>query len=121
MGTKGTLILRAETEAFLFEEGDARRAAHRPSRWRSRARGPALDASESQAADAAAARTAAAAPGPRPRIDRLAPYRLEISRLLLGGPHGQAPAPAGRSRAIHSAKACILANEAVEKKTRLAV
>src|SRR4029453_6903756 len=51
MGTKGTLILKRETEAYLFEEGDEHKAT--AVEVAAKAAGPALQASESRAVDAA--------------------------------------------------------------------
>src|SRR5262249_54333635 len=51
LGTKGTLILKHESEAYLFEEGAEHKAP--AVEVTSKAAGPALEASESRAADAA--------------------------------------------------------------------
>src|SRR4029453_10417289 len=106
-GTKGTLILRGEADAFLFDEGTGQPAATGIG-VATRAGGPApgaggraLEASESRVADAAgksagATTTAAGA-------DRLVAYRNEISsfcttvrtgRPLAGGP-ARAVGPGG--------------------------
>ncbi len=97
LGTKGTLILRAETEAFLFEEG-ARGAPPTGLEVALKGSGPALEASESRVADAAAGSTAPGA-GAAPRIDRLAPYRLEISGFCSAVRTGR-PLACGPERAI---------------------
>jgi hypothetical protein len=117
LGTKGTLILRGETEAFLFEEGK-RGAPPTGVEVALKGTGPALEASESRANDAAAGSTRG--PAAAPRIERTVPYRLEVSGFCSAVRTGQ-PLRCGPERAIHSARACIRANEAVASKTRLAV
>ena len=103
-GTKATLILRGETEAYLFDEG----GGERPTTVdvTPKGSGPALDASESGAPE---------------KIERVAAYRLEVSGFCASIRTGKALL-CGPDRAIGSAKACIRAAEAVEKKaTRLSV
>ena len=72
-GTKGTLILQGEAEAYLFDEAGARAATG--IEVSPRGAGPALEASESRVADAAG--RSATATGER--ADRLAAYKAEIS------------------------------------------
>ena len=50
----------------------------------------------------------------------MAAYRLEVSGFCAAVRTGK-PLAGGPERAVGSAKACIRANEAVEKKTRLTV
>jgi predicted dehydrogenase len=116
-GTKGTLIMQGETEAYLFEEGSG--AARQPTSIEVAAKssGPALEASESRAADAAGRQQTATAATPT-TAERLSSYRLEISGFCASVRTG-APLACGPERASHSAKACIRAWEAVEKKTRI--
>jgi predicted dehydrogenase len=114
-GTKGSLILRGEAEAYLFEEeGDA------PPTTRIEVTpggGPALEASESRTADAAGRSVGpGAAAGGNP--DRLAAYRNEISSFC-GAVRVGAPLACGPDRAYHSAAACLRAFEAVARRTRL--
>ena len=112
MGTKGTLILKGETEVYLFTEGDGA-----PTGVEVAAKGAAaLDASESRAADAAGSSRSSVPE----QIDRLASYRLEVSGFCSAVRVGK-PLLCGPERAIHSAKACILANEAVGTRTRLTI
>jgi predicted dehydrogenase len=116
-GTKGTLILRGEADAFLFDEGTGQPAAT-GIEVTPRAGGPALEASESRVADAAgksagATTTAAGA-------DRLVAYRNEISSFCTTVRTGR-PLACGPDRAIGSARACITAFEAVEQKGRLPI
>jgi predicted dehydrogenase len=114
-GTKGTLILRGEAEAYLFSEGSA--DAHATTiEVAPKAGGPALEASESRTADAAGS----ASKSTTDTTDRLVSYRNEISSfcsaIRLGTPVACGPEPAS-----HSALACIRAFEAVEHKARLPV
>jgi predicted dehydrogenase len=118
-GTKGTLILRGETEAYLFEEGAP---AGTPARATGVAvapkAGPAGSASESRAADAAGAgRGASTAAGGG---DRNAAYRMEVSGFC-GAIRTGAPLLCGPERALGSARACIAGFEAIEKRTRVEI
>ena len=118
-GTKGTLIMQGETEAYLFDEGNA--AAPRPTNIEvtPRGNGPALEASESRAADAAGRQQTATAATPT-TTERLSSYRNEISGFCASVRTG-APLACGAERASHSAIACIRAWEAVDKKTRVVI
>jgi predicted dehydrogenase len=119
-GTKGTLIMQGETEAFLFEEGNGSRQATNIE-VTPRGSGPALDASESRAADAAGRQQSAVTPGAgTTTAERLSSYRLEISGFCASVRTG-APLACGPERASHSAKACIRAWEAVDKKSRVTI
>ena len=115
-GTKGTLILRHERDALLFDEGsEAARATSIEVSPKNA--GPALDASESRSAEAAGSFKS----GAPEKIERVAAYRLEVSGFCASIRTGK-PLLCGPDRAIGSAKACIRAAEAVEKKaTRLSV
>jgi predicted dehydrogenase len=115
-GTKGTLILRGEIEAFLFEEGApsgvVTGVAVAP---RSE---PAGTASESRAADAAGAgRGAGTASGGG---DRLAAYRYQVNGFC-GAVRTGAPLKCGPRRALESARACIAGFEAIESKARIGI
>ena len=114
MGTKGTLILRNETEALLFDEGAGNRATG--IEVSAKTGGAALDASESRAADATST-SRSVAPG---TVDRPSATRQEISRFC-EAVRVHRPIACGPERAMHSARACILANQAIEKKTYLRV
>jgi len=120
MGTKGTLILRAETEAFFYPEGDAAHATAVEVAAKT-AGGAALDASESKPAT-----QSSTAVGPTPgagggeSAERGIASRNEISRWAAAIRTG-APLLCGPERAIHSAKACIVANEALKTNQRLKV
>jgi predicted dehydrogenase len=113
-GTKGTLILKGETEAYLFEEGGGARPTG--IEVTGGGNGPVLEASESRTADAAGRSGA----GTASTGDRLASYRHEISGFCATIRTG-APLGCGPDKAIGSALACIRAYEAIEQKTRLAV
>jgi predicted dehydrogenase len=118
-GTKGTLILQGEAEAYLFDEGGEPAATG--IEVSPKGAGPALEASESRVADAAGRRaTSASASGSGDRADRLAAYRSEISGFCSAIRVGR-PLLCGPDRAIHSAAACIRADEAVQQKARLLV
>jgi len=119
MGTKGTLILRAETEAFFYPEGDAAHATAVEVAAKT-AGGAALDASESKPAT-----QSSTAVGPTPTAggestERGIASRNEISRWAAAIRTG-APLLCGPEKAIHSAKACIVANEALKTNQRLKV
>jgi predicted dehydrogenase len=126
-GTKGTLILQGEAEAYLFEEGNGAAVAKSTGiEVTGKAAGPALEASESRIADAAGrSRTPAAgstsgaggANGSGDRLDRLAAYRNEISAFCASVRTGS-PLLCGPDRAVHSARACIAADRATDTKTR---
>lgn len=114
-GTKGTLVLRGEAEAYLFPEGsDAPQATS--IEVSPKASGPALEASESRTADAAGRSVS----GTADRTDRLAAYRSEISSFCAAVRTGS-PLACGPERALHSATACIRANEALAQRARLPV
>ncbi len=122
-GTKGTLIMQGEAEAYLFDEGSKKPPTN--IEVSAKGSGPALEASESRIADAAGRQqvgTAAAGGGGNGegRLDRLAAYRNEISGFCSAVRTG-APVACGPDRAIHSAAACIRAFDAVEQKTRLTI
>jgi hypothetical protein len=112
MGTKGTLILRGETEAYLFEEGDAKATSIEVT---AKSTGPVLDASESRIADAAGRRAAGTGGA---GVDRLASYRMEVSGFC-SAVRVNRPLNCGPERAFHSARACIAAHEAMETKARV--
>jgi predicted dehydrogenase len=115
-GTKGTLILRGEAEAYLFDEGTGAPSAT-GIEVTPKAGGPALEASESRVADAAGRSVGASSAGGT-NVDRLAAYRNEISGFCATIRTGK-PLLCGPDRAIGSARACLTAFDAVEKKTRL--
>jgi predicted dehydrogenase len=118
-GTKGTLIMRAETEALLFHEGDAGHATAVETAARTPG-APALDASESKPASMTSTAPAGARPTGGESVERGIASRNEIAQWAAAVRTG-APLLCGPEKAIHSAKACIVANEAIQKKQRLTV
>ena len=113
-GTRGTLVLRGETEAYLFEEGGGARPTG--IEVSAASSGPVLEASESRVAEAAGRSTSATSGGG----DRLASYRHQISGFCSTIRTGT-PLRCGPDKAIGSAVACIRAYEAIEQKARLTV
>lgn len=124
-GTKGTLLVRNETEALLFEEGSA--AARQTGVQVSPREGAAAaEASETRPGSTAAASKAGAAgmttksATPTGAATRPPATRQEISRFC-AAVRGGAPVACGPVEAMHSARACIRGNEAIQKKKRLDV
>jgi predicted dehydrogenase len=113
-GTKGTLLLKGEAEAYLFEEGGSARPTG--IEVTAASSGAVLEASESRTADAAGQSQSATATGG----DRLAAYRHEISAFCAAVRTG-APLACGPDKAMGSAVACLRAFDAIEQKTRLSV
>ena len=111
-GTKGTLILKRESEAMLFAEGE-RGAAATSLELASKSSAPVLESSETQAPTASVAQ-----PGSGGTFERRAGNIREIQGFCSAIRVGK-PLQCGPDRAIESAKACILANQAALKKTRL--
>ncbi len=102
MGTKGTLIMRKETESFFFPEGDAAKPTNIEVTPRT---GNALvDASESRIADASGGghnRTVVSQTGSPDKFDRVIAYRNEINAfcasIRTGAPLNVGPAKASGS------------------------
>jgi predicted dehydrogenase len=117
-GTKGTLILRGETEAYLFEEGAPPGEAKATGvEVAPKGKGPVGEASESRIADAAGA---ARGPGGVSAMDRLSAYRYEVGGFC-GAIRTGSPLRCGPERGMGSARACLAAWEAIEKKTRVTI
>ena len=117
-GTKGTLILKGEIEAYLFEEGAPTGVPKATGVAVAPKAGPAGAASESRAADAAGAgRGVGTASG---GADRLAAYRYEVDGLC-GAVRTGAPLKCGPERALASARACLAGWDAVETKARVEI
>ncbi len=108
LGTKGTLILSAESEAYLFHEGEDGGAAMSVTPKTGNA---ILDASASRVASASGGTDGTKATSLA--ADSLNPYRLEISHFCAAVRTG-IPLLCGPERAQHSAAACIHANEALK-------
>jgi len=116
-GTKATLILRGETEAYLFDE--TTKGAPRPTGIdvTPRTGGPVVDASESRAADAAGV----SGFGSSQRLtERVQAYRAEVAGFC-GSVRTGAPLKCGVEQARLSARACLRAQEAIDRKERLLV
>ena len=112
LGTKGTLLLRAEREALLFEEGrEARTGIEITGRHGAMAR-----ASGSRRSDSAGR----AAGAPVAQGSEVSPYQLELSGFAAAVRTGAA-LKGGPDRAARSAQACILANEAIQSRGRIEV
>jgi predicted dehydrogenase len=119
MGTKGTLIMRAETDALFYPEGDAAHATAVEVAAKTSG-GAALDASESKPASQTSTGPAAPAGGGGESAERGIASRNEVSRWAAAIRTG-APLLCGPEKALHSARACIVANEALQKNERLKV
>ncbi len=123
MGTKGTLILRGESESLLFPEEDDKATNIEVSK---RTSNPVLDASESRIADAAGRTVGgtnsapAGSGGGEQGADRLVPYQIEIAGFCSAIRTGT-PLRCGPEQALKTTIACLTANEAIDKKTRLEV
>ncbi|HXG57130.1 MAG TPA: Gfo/Idh/MocA family oxidoreductase, partial [Vicinamibacterales bacterium] len=124
-GTKGTLLVRNETEALLFEEGSA--AARQTGVQVSPREGvAAAEASETRPGSTAAASKAGAAgmttksATPMGASARPPATRQELSRFC-AAVRGGAAVACGPLEASHSARACIRGNEAIKQKKRLEV
>ncbi|HSD66995.1 MAG TPA: Gfo/Idh/MocA family oxidoreductase [Vicinamibacteria bacterium] len=116
-GTKGTLILSGEIDAYLFEEG-APAAAKATGIAVTPRQGPVGSASESRSADAAGGgRGVGSASGGG---DRLAAYRYEVDGFC-GAVRTGAPLACGPERALASARACIAGFEAIERQARIGI
>jgi predicted dehydrogenase len=112
-GTEGTLILRGESEAYLFEEGEAKATGIEIA---PRGAGPVGEASASRAAEAAGGMVT----GGQTLQERVNAYGLEVSGFCASIRTG-VPLRCGVELAQGSARACLAAHEAIEKKARVAV
>ncbi len=116
LGTKGTLIMSAETEAFLFEEGGT--AGRTSVEVTPAGPGPVLESTETQPGNRPTdPRQATTAPQ---RFERRTSSKLEIERFAAAVRTGQ-PLACGLERAMHSARACIRATESLEQRARLTI
>ena len=114
LGTKGTLILQRETEAYLFHEGEgpATRMEVSPQ-----TQGPVADSSATRPADA---------PGrtvdvqPQGQADRNISYKNEIAEWCSAIRTGS-PLRCGPEKAMKSAVTVLTANRSAEQHTRLQI
>jgi predicted dehydrogenase len=113
LGTKGTLILKRETEAYFFPENDPKATTVAVT---SRSGNAIVDASESRTADVNGRTVAAETTGER--FPRLLSYRNEINGFCSAIRTGT-PLAVGPEKATASATACIRAYEACDQKARL--
>ena len=117
-GTKGTLILQGEIDAYLFEEGapagEAKatgvEVAPQQDRRAPRRRADAADAAGAGKGVGAASGGSRSAGG-LPHRDERVLRRVRVGAELKCGPE----------RALGSARACIAGYEAIEKKTRVEI
>jgi predicted dehydrogenase len=113
MGTKGTLLLRAERDALFFEEGERGRLTGIEIGHKA---GPVAEASGSRPSDSAG-RTIGTSLGAAGGVSA---YELEIAGFCSAIRTGAA-LRSGAERALLSAQACILANQAIESRTRAVI
>ncbi|MEP7272970.1 MAG: Gfo/Idh/MocA family oxidoreductase, partial [Acidobacteriota bacterium] len=114
MGTKGTLILRKETEAYLFNEGEAQSTRVEISK---QGTDPVADASATRPADSpgrAVNQPATSA------TDRGISYKNEIAEFCASIRTGN-PVRVGPEKAMRSALAVLTANKSADTHTRLEV
>src|SRR5499427_3463608 len=114
MGTKGTLILKHETEAYLFAEGEAGSTRMEVSRQSS---GPVADASATRPADSPGRSITA---GTGDQSDRAAAYKNEIAEFCSAVRTGT-PVRCGPEKAMRTAVAVLTANRSADSKTRLTI
>jgi len=117
-GTKGTLILRGEIEAYLFEEGEASAARPTTVEVAPKGKGAAAQASESRTADAAGSGAGVGNGGAGG--DRLAAYRYQIDGFCSAIRTG-APLKCGPRAAMGSARGCIAGFEAIDTRQRISL
>lgn len=120
MGTKGTLILKKETEAYLFTEGEASTTRIESSYQGRQGSGPVADASASRPADTTARTVTGATSGAGTMNDRDLAYRNEQTEFCAAIRTG-APVRCGPEKAMKSAVACLMANRAADQKARLEI
>lgn len=114
MGTKGTLIMTRELEAYLFNEGEG--AATTRVDVSKQSSGPVADASASQPANASG-RTVNPADG---IVNKGISYMNEIAEFCSAIRTGS-PVRCGGEKAMTSAVAILTGNLAAEKQTRLSI
>jgi predicted dehydrogenase len=114
MGTKGTLILKHETEAYLFTEGEGGSTRVEVSRQTS---GPVADASATRPADSPGRSITA---GTGDQNDRATAYRNEIAEFCSAVRTGK-PVRCGPEKAMRTAVACLTANRSADTMSRLVI
>ena len=115
MGTKGTLIMARELDAFLFQEGE--NSSTRVEISRQSSAGPVADSSATQAADT----TARTVDGPLSgQLDKGISYKNEIAEFCAAVRTGT-PVRCGGEHAKTSAIAILTGNNSADKQTRLQI
>lgn len=114
LGTKGTLILQNEVEVYLFYEGEAATTKVEVSR---QSAAPVADTSATRPADAPGRTVNAATTG---QVDRNISYRNEIAEFCASVRTGK-PVRCGPKKAMESALAVLVANQAAEKHARIEI
>jgi predicted dehydrogenase len=112
-GTEGTLVLRGESEAYLFDENEGKATGIEIT---PRGGGPLGEASASRALEAAGG----AVSGGSVLRERVNAYGLEVSGFCAAIRTG-VPLRCGPELAAGSARSCLAAHEAIQKKARVAV
>ena len=113
MGTKGTLIMSREFDAFLFHEGENSNTRVEVSKQS----GPVADASATQAADSTARTVDAPVTGLQ---DKGISYKNEIAEFCTAVRTGS-PVRCGGAKAKASAVAILTGNSSADKQTRLKI
>lgn len=116
MGTKGTLIMTRELDAYLFNEAGDNPASPTRVELSRQSAGPVADASASQAASEATARAIDQSVGTQ--LDKGISYRNEIAEFCSAIRTGT-PVRCGGEKAMTSAIAILTGNSSAEKRTRL--
>jgi len=123
MGTKGTLILKGEVEAYLFNEGGAATAAATAQTTRvevsPQSSNPVADASATRPTSDTSGRNVSAASQAQ-QIDRGISYRNEIAEFCAAVRTGS-PVRCGPEKAMRSAITVFAANRAAEQKARVEI
>ncbi|MGH9901845.1 MAG: Gfo/Idh/MocA family protein, partial [Pyrinomonadaceae bacterium] len=121
-GTKGTLVLKRELEAYLFNEGEGRQAAQAAQATRvevsPQTSNPVADASASRPTAESGDRTVSAAT--QAQTERGISYQNEIAGFCSAIRTGS-PLRCGPEKAMRSAVTVLTANRAAEQRTRLPV
>ena len=114
MGTKGTLILKHENEAYLFNEGEGQSTKVEVSPQTS---GPVADSSATRPSDSPGRSVGAPAGEANEKSNA---YKLEIAEFCSAVRTGS-PIRCGPQKAMRTAIACVTANRAAEQKARLEI
>jgi predicted dehydrogenase len=113
MGTKGTLIMTRELEAYLFNEGENANTRVEVSR---QSAGPVADSSSTQPVDSTARTVNTGDSIPNKGVS----YQNEINEFC-GAIRTGSPIRCGPEKAMKSAIAVLMGNVSAEKRTRLAI